>query len=427
MSISALFILDSKGRTVISRNYRGDIAMNAVNQFVTKITEEEEINLCPVLLIQDITYIYVRHNNLYFMAFTDQNINSLLVVSFLTKLVEVLKTYFGVVTEETIRDNFVVIYELLDEMIDYGYPQITETKVLQNYITQESHRMNMKEVQSLLPVVTGAVSWRTPDIKYRKNEVFVDVIEKVNVLVSQNGSLLRSEILGTIKLNCKLSGMPELRLGLNEKINIGDKMQGNTNQVQKRTEMDDVSFHQCVRLSKFDSNRIIGFVPPDGEFELMNYRLTSNIRQLIWVETIIDRKKRNRIEILVKAKSFFREAINANNVKIRVPVPNDVFNPQFKCSIGYCSYEPQNDCALWTIKQFPGNREFMMRASFELPSIRDEENDKEKKPVRVNFEIPYYTVSGLQVRYLKVVERSGYQSFPWVRYMTFAGDYCFRT
>lgn len=401
--------------------------MNAVNQFVTKITEEEEINLCPVLLIQDITYIYVRHNNLYFMAFTDQNINSLLVVSFLTKLIEVLKTYFGVVTEETIRDNFVVIYELLDEMIDYGYPQITETKVLQNYITQESHRMNMKEVQSLLPVVTGAVSWRTPDIKYRKNEVFVDVIEKVNVLVSQNGSLLRSEILGTIKLNCKLSGMPELRLGLNEKINIGDKMQGNTNQVQKRTEMDDVSFHQCVRLSKFDSNRIIGFVPPDGEFELMNYRLTSNIRQLIWVETIIDRKKRNRIEILVKAKSFFREAINANNVKIRVPVPNDVFNPQFKCSIGYCSYEPQNDCALWSIKQFPGNREFMMRASFELPSIRDEENDKEKKPVRVNFEIPYYTVSGLQVRYLKVVERSGYQSFPWVRYMTFAGDYCFRT
>ena len=44
-------------------------------------------------------------------------------------------------------------------------------------------------------------------------------------------------------------------------------------------------------------------------------------------------KKRNRIEILVKAKSFFREAINANEVKIRVPVPSDVFNPQFKCSI----------------------------------------------------------------------------------------------
>ncbi|KAL7715030.1 AP-1 complex subunit mu-2 [Entamoeba marina] len=339
MSISALFILDSKGRTVISRNYRGDLPMNAVNQFVTKLTEEEEINLCPV--------------------------------------------YLSVVTEETIRDNFVVIYELLDEMIDYGYPQITETKVLKNYITQESHKMDLKEVQNLLPVVT------------------------VNVLVSQNGSLLRSEILGTIKLNCKLSGMPELRLGLNEKINIGDRMQGST--VHKKAEMDDVSFHQCVRLSKFDSNRIIGFVPPDGEFELMNYRLTSNVRQLIWVE------------------ASFRESISANGVHIRVPVPSDVFNPQFRSSIGNCSYEPQNDCALWFIKVFPGNREYMMRASFELPSIRDEETSKEKKPVRVQFEIPYYTVSGLQVRYLKVVEKSGYQSYPWVRYMTFAGDYCFRT
>ena len=227
MSIAALFILDQKGRIVISRNYRGDIPMHAVNQFVSKVTEEEDINLSPVLLINDITYMYIKHNNLYFMAFTNQNINALLVVSFLSKFVEVLKTYFNRVTEETIRDNFVVIYELLDEVVDYGYPQITETKVLQNYITQESHRMKLDEMKSVLPAVTGAVSWRAPGIKYRKNEVFVDVIEKVNVLVSQNGALLRSEVLGTIKLNCKLSGMPELRLGLNEKINIGNKAEEN--------------------------------------------------------------------------------------------------------------------------------------------------------------------------------------------------------
>lgn len=36
-------------------------------------------------------------------------------------------------------------------------------------------------------------------------------------------------------------------------------------------------------------------------------------------------------------------------------------------------------------------------------------------PISVKFEIPYFTVSGIQVRYLKIVEKSGYQALPWVR------------
>lgn len=35
--------------------------------------------------------------------------------------------------------------------------------------------------------------------------------------------------------------------------------------------IDDLTFHQCVKLTKFDSERAISFVPPDGEFELMKY------------------------------------------------------------------------------------------------------------------------------------------------------------
>jgi len=51
------------------------------------------------------------------------------------------------------------------------------------------------------------------------------------------------------------------------------------------------------------------------------------------------------------------------------------------------------------------------------------EQDVEKRaPITVKFEIPYFTVSGIQVRYLKVVEKSGYQALPWVRYITQNGD-----
>lgn len=49
------------------------------------------------------------------------------------------------------------------------------------YITQEGHKL---EIQPRIPMaVTNAVSWRSEGIKYRKNEVFLDVIESVNLLV----------------------------------------------------------------------------------------------------------------------------------------------------------------------------------------------------------------------------------------------------
>ena len=40
----------------------------------------------------------------------------------------------------------------------------------------------------------------------------------------------------------------------------------------KSVELEDVKFHQCVRLSRFENDRTISFIPPDGEFELMSYR-----------------------------------------------------------------------------------------------------------------------------------------------------------
>jgi len=66
-------------------------------------------------------------------------------------------------------------------MMDFGYPQTTESKILQEYITQESHKLEIQVRPP--PAVTNAVSWRTEGIRYRKNEVFLDVIESVNMLV----------------------------------------------------------------------------------------------------------------------------------------------------------------------------------------------------------------------------------------------------
>jgi AP-1 complex subunit mu len=62
--------------------------------------------------------------------------------------------------------------------------------------------------------VSNTVNWRGEGIKYKKNEVFLDVIEKLNMLVAVNGNVIKSEIIGQLKVKCLLYGMPELKLGI---------------------------------------------------------------------------------------------------------------------------------------------------------------------------------------------------------------------
>ncbi|XP_042784345.1 AP-1 complex subunit mu-2 isoform X2 [Panthera leo] len=422
MSASAVFILDVKGKPLISRNYKGDVAMSEIENFMPLLMQrEEEGALAPLLSHGRVHFLWIKHSNLYLVATTLKNANASLVYSFLYKTVEVFSEYFKELEEESIRDNFVIVYELLDELMDFGFPQTTDSKILQEYITQQGNKLETGKSR-VPPTVTNAVSWRSEGIKYKKNEVFIDVIESVNLLVNANGSVLLSEIVGTIKLKVFLSGMPELRLGLNDRVLF--ELTGRSK--NKSVELEDVKFHQCVRLSRFDNDRTISFIPPDGDFELMSYRLSTQVKPLIWIESVIEKFSHSRVEIMVKAKGQFKKQSVANGVEISVPVPSDADSPRFKTSVGSAKYVPEKNVVIWSIKSFPGGKEYLMRAHFGLPSVEKEEVEG-RPPIGVKFEIPYFTVSGIQVRYMKIIEKSGYQALPWVRYITQSGDYQLRT
>ncbi len=101
-----------------------------------------------------------------------------------------------------------------------------------------------------------------------------------------------------------LTGMPELKLGLNDKLLFENT--GRSAGKGKSVELEDIKFHQCVRLARFENDRTISFIPPDGEFDLMTYRLTTQVKPLIWVEAVMESYSHSRIEYMVKAKSQFK-------------------------------------------------------------------------------------------------------------------------
>ena len=113
-------------------------------------------------------------------------------------------------------------------------------------------------------------------------------------------------------------------------------------------------------------------------------------------------------------------------MKIIIPVPNDVDSPKFKTMIGSVEYSPEQSAITWSIKSFPGFKEYLMRAHFGLPSVVSEDVEG-KPPIQVEFKIPYFTSSRSQVKYLKIIDKSGYQALPWIRYITQNGDYQLRT
>ncbi len=163
--------------------------------------------------------------------------------------------------------------------MDYGYPQITAVNLLSTFIkSTESHPSKegeSKDSKGLTDQITGAVDWRQAGkYRYRKNEIFIDVLESVNLLwssKSESGGVLRADVSGRIVMKTYLSGMPECRFGLNDKLIMDKEAKGQRNRQATGIAIDDVTFHRCVRLGQFDQDRTISFIPPDGEFELMKY------------------------------------------------------------------------------------------------------------------------------------------------------------
>jgi AP-2 complex subunit mu-1 len=290
VALSALYFLNLRGDVILERQYRDDVDRNMANAFKTEIINGKDRGGNPVVNLGMCSFMYTREQNVYVVAVTLANANAMLAFTFMHSLINLFKSYFNKFNEKTLKSNFVIIYELLDEVCDNGYPQITSPEVLKAFITQRAARAaddpkdtyeNQRKAKEVSMQVTGAVQWRGQNLVYKKNEVYLDIVESVSLLMSPKGVVLKASATGTIEMKTALSGMPELTIGLNDK--VGEEASANQTQQsaqsnhKKNIDLADLQFHQCVNLSKFASEKTISFVPPDGKFDLMKYRVTEGI------------------------------------------------------------------------------------------------------------------------------------------------------
>jgi len=429
MTISGILFLNQKGEVVISRYYRENVSKSAAEAFRTQVIAAKRGNeAVPVINIDKVSFCYVRVNDVYLVACTKNNANAALIFSFLSKLVEIFRAYFhGKFDEETLKNNFVLIYELLDECCDYGFPQITAVNLLSAYIKNGEARGDGTESGAseggITSEITGNVDWRQAGkYKYRKNEVFIDVLEAVNLLMSSKGQVLRADVSGKIVVKSYLSGMPECKFGLNDKLTMSNK---SSRRSASGIAIDDLTFHRCVKLGQFEHDRTINFIPPDGEFELAKYRITDQVNLPFRVIPVIVEHGKSRVEYEIKIKGNFSSKLFGTHVMLKIPVPQNTAKVTFEPPIGTAKYKATEKAIIWRCRRFPGDASYVLRGEAKL-SHSMEDKAWVRPPIIMEFQVPMFTSSGLHVRFLKVFERSNYETTKWVRYMTRAGTYQIR-
>ncbi|KAF8205509.1 Mu homology domain-containing protein [Mycena galopus ATCC 62051] len=422
--ISAFFIFNQKGEVLISRLYRTDFKRSIADVFRIQVVSNSDVR-SPIITLGSTSFFHVRINSLYVVAVTKNNANAALVFEFCYRFINICKSYFGKIDEESIKNNFVLIYELIDEINDFGYPQNSEIDTLKTYITTESivsSAIAAEESSKITAQATGATSWRRTDVKYKKNEAFVDVVETVNLSMSAKGTVLRADVDGHIQMRAYLSGTPECKFGLNDKLVIDKSQQG----ISDAVELDDCRFHQCVRLNDFDATRTISFIPPDGEFELMRYRSTSNVKLPLRVIPTVTEIGTTQVSYAVTVKANFNNKLSATNVVLRIPTPLNTTAVDCQVANGKAKYVPGENVVVWKLPRLQGGQECTLNATADLTSTTHRQVWA-RPPIDVDFQVLMFTSSGLIVRFLKVFEKSNYNSIKWVRYLTKAsGTYQIR-
>jgi AP-3 complex subunit mu len=368
----------------------------------------------------------VLRDGLSYLAVCAQEVSPLLILEFLHRVADIFIDYFGSPADESaIKDNFSTVYQLLEEMVDYGWPLTTEPNALkamirpptvmgklQSVVTGGSHAI----VSDALP--SGTISnmpWRAAGVRYTQNEIYIDIMEEIDAIVDTLGNVVSFDVNGSIQAQSHLSGVPDLLLTFKDPEVI-----------------EDCSFHPCVRYGRYEKDKVVSFVPPDGNFELMRYRVRNSPQGFCPPVSVnpqwsFSDSGTGRVVIGVGVRSVSSLIFSSSrkgplvveDVAIIIPFPKAVRTAKLSVNEGTIIYDEAAKIAKWNLGKLDTLKKPQMQATLEL--------EGNKKPVSnpnltVEWKIPLASVSGLSVSGLSLTGES-YRPYKGVRNITKSGRF----
>lgn len=450
--ISQFFILSPRGDTIILRDYLKNIPRDSTETFFRKVRFwGNGHDAPPVFQIDGVSYLHVKEPGLLIVATTKENVSPAVVLELLKRIGGIIKDYCGVLSEEAVRKNCVLVYELLDEVIDYGFPQNSSSEALKEFVLNQPILVKSQgrgQSGTLFGSGRGpngvvkSVLDTTRTDGGRRDEIFVDIVERLTATFNSSGYLQSSQIDGAIVVKSYLAGNPAIKLALNDDLIIGRQAgSGGTTWGGSASfdgaHLDDCNFHEAVSLEDFESQRTIQLVPPDGEFALMQYRSSYDSKPpfRVYIDLEDDPVSPNKVIVVIKLRCEYGADKSASSLEVVVPLPPPV--QRVSCSSGSGSKLPSGQVwdwqekqrrLVWKFKKAAGCSEHTLKARL---TMEDDGHRgvvrRDIGPINLIFTVPMLCVSRLQVRYLQIMkDDKKYQPYRWVRYVTTSNSYVVR-
>ncbi|KAL7235390.1 hypothetical protein ACSBR1_018815 [Camellia fascicularis] len=408
--LQCIFLLSDSGEVMLEKQLTGHWVDRSICAWFWEQAKGDSFKLVPVIASPTHYLFQIVREGITFLACTQVEMPPLMGIEFLCRVADVLSDYLGGMNEDLIKDNFVIVYELLDEMIDNGFPLTTEPNILREMIPPPNivSKMlsvvtgNSSNVSNTLPGATATcVPWRTMDLKHSNNEVYVDLVEEMDAIINRDGALVKCEVYGEVQVNSHLSGLPDLTLSFaNPSI------------------LNDVRFHPCVRFRPWESHQILSFVPPDGQFKLMSYRVKKLKSTPIYVKPQLTSDSGTcRVSVLVGIRNDPGKTIDS--VTVQFQLPPCILSADLTSNHGTVNILADKTCS-WSVGRIPKDKAPSMSGTLVL------ETGLERLHVfptfKVGFRIMGVALSGLQIDKLdlKNLPNRPYKGF---RALTRAGEF----
>ncbi|KIV96308.1 hypothetical protein PV10_00190 [Exophiala mesophila] len=288
--IDALYVLDDQNECVVEHVYHGrpPQAHQLITSLAGRPSPRPAVNYLADLHPPTTTYS-ITSGNLSFVAAASRDPQSLAVLDFLNRFVDILEDFLGSpLLRGKIEDNYEVVAQLLGEVCDGGIISNTEPNALRESVEvssligklftqvglpgtspalgpQSSFASSIRP--SPIPSNGPAIPWRKPNVRHTSNELYVDIVESLSVILAPSGRPISARCNGSIAFTAKISGVPDLLLTLSAP---GGTSTAKTSGILRTMQLP--VFHPCVRLARWKEHAgEISFVPPDGRFMLAGY------------------------------------------------------------------------------------------------------------------------------------------------------------
>ncbi|TVY49561.1 AP-3 complex subunit mu [Lachnellula occidentalis] len=288
-AVEALHIYDEHNRPILSHIYTGRplSAPQLLPLYMSHAQPRPSLIYLPNTSPPTLVFSLI-HSNLLFLLTSSSEIEPLLALEFLHRIIDVLEEFVGSpLLAHKVESSYDVVAQLLNEMCDAGAVSTTEPNALRDVVEVEGwlnkllgginipgktgfasapSSSNMSAISSTgsLAANTPALAWRRANVRHTSNELYVDIVETLSVTLAPSGRPLAAFANGTIAFTSKISGVPDLLLTISS-----PSGKQNINSV-----MELPVFHPCVRLARWrEQPGEMSFVPPDGRFILAGYEV----------------------------------------------------------------------------------------------------------------------------------------------------------